>query len=44
MNGPLTYPDHLRDDNLVAFFFKLLGEFVKKFMNVVLEWIVHALP
>jgi hypothetical protein len=44
MNGPLTYPDQLRDDNLVVFFFKLLGEFVKKFVNAVLEWLVHALP
>jgi hypothetical protein len=44
MNGPLTYPDQLRDDNLVQFFSKLLGEFVKKFVNAVLEWLVHALP
>jgi len=44
MNGPLTYPDQLRDDNLVVFFSKLLAEFGKKFMNVVLEWVVHTLP
>jgi len=44
MNGPLTYPGQLRDDNLVVFFFKLLGEFGKKFMAVVLKWVLHALP
>jgi len=30
MNSPLTYPDQPRDDNLVEFFLKLIGAFLKK--------------
>jgi hypothetical protein len=30
MNNPLTYPDQLRDDNLVEFFLNLIGASLKR--------------
>jgi hypothetical protein len=44
MNNPLTYPDQPRDDNLVEFFLKLIGAFLKKVLLALLTWLLHALP
>ncbi len=44
MNSPLTYPDQPRDDNLVEFFLKLIGAFLKKVLLALLAWLFDALP
>ena len=44
MNSPLTYPDQLRDDNLVEFFLKLTGAFLKKVLLALLVCLFNALP
>jgi hypothetical protein len=44
MNSPLTYPDQLRDDNLVEFFVKLTGAFLKRVLLALLAWVFDALP
>lgn len=35
--------DRLRDANLAEFFLKLIGEFIKKALNVFLVWFFDAL-
>jgi len=44
MNSPLTYPDHLRDENLAEFFLKLIGASVKTALHVSLVWFFDLLP
>lgn len=44
MNGPLTYPDQPRDDNLVEFFLKLIGAFLKRVLFALLAWLFDVLP
>jgi hypothetical protein len=44
MNSPLTYPDQPHEDNLVEFFLKLIGAFLKKILLALLAWFLHALP
>jgi hypothetical protein len=44
MNSPLTYPDQLRDNNLVEFFLKLIGAILKKVLLGLLVWVFDALP
>jgi hypothetical protein len=44
MNSPLTYPDQQRDDNLVEFFLKLIGAFLKRVLHGLAERLFHCLP
>jgi hypothetical protein len=44
MNNPLTYPDQLRDDNLVEFFLNLIGASLKKVLLALLVWLFDILP
>jgi len=44
INSPLTYPDQPRDDNLVEFFLKLGGAFLKKILLALLVWLFDVLP
>ncbi|MGB2669629.1 MAG: hypothetical protein WA765_11260 [Candidatus Acidiferrum sp.] len=44
MNSRLTYPGQPRDDNLMEFFLKLTGAFLKKVLLVLLVWLFDILP
>jgi hypothetical protein len=44
MNSPLSYPDQIRDDNLLQFFLKLTGAFLKKVLLAPVAWLFNALP
>jgi hypothetical protein len=44
MNSPLTYPNQPRGDNLVEFFLKLIGAFLKRVLYGLVEWLFHSLP
>jgi hypothetical protein len=43
MNSPLTYPDQSRDDNLIEFFFGMIGTFVRKALLELLVCLFEAL-
>lgn len=44
MNSPLTHSDQPRDDNLVEFFLRLIGAFLKKLLHGLGEWLFQGLP
>jgi hypothetical protein len=44
MNSPLTYPDQQRDENLIEFFLRLIGAFVRKAFLELLAYLFDALP
>jgi hypothetical protein len=43
MNSPLSYPGQIRDDNLLEFFLKLVGAFLKKLLLAPVVWLFDTL-